>query len=205
MKKHLIKSFWTLPDVDAKVAIYIHPEDEALTVITFLAKGYASRMVDGQKKLMPRNPDRLKLVEYLLPLLPPAQAVRYGKKSNLPDVSPQKVGVRKLYSKGGNFQFDVVVSTGAFNDYFCPDATEGKHSASNWFQLERTTGKAIKALDLDLLLGLLSTVVELQKGELESDEYGWLQCKECGGMGHTIGFEGPKKIKYPCESCEGVA
>ncbi len=111
MKKHLIKSFWTLPDVDAKVAIYPHPEDEALTVITFLAKGYASRMVDGQKKLMPRNPDRLKLVEYLLPLLPPAQAVRYGKKSNLPDVSPQKVGVRKLYSKGGNFQFDVVVST----------------------------------------------------------------------------------------------
>lgn len=23
-------------------------------------------------------------------------------------------------------------------------------------------------------------------------------CKECGGMGHTIGFEGTKKIKYPC-------
>lgn len=162
MKKHLIKSFWTLPDVDAKVAIYIHPEDEALTVFTFLAKGYASRMVDGQKKLMPRNPDRLKLVEYLLPLLPKAQVVRYGKKSNLPDVSPQKVGVRKLYSKGGNFQFDVVVSTGDIGtnlpeEAFCP--------AGGWApDLERTSGKAIKALDLDLLLGLLSTVVELQKG-----------------------------------------
>ena len=29
------------------------------------------------------------------------------------------------------------------------------------------------------------------------------ECEECGGMGHTIGFEGPKKIKYPCESCDG--
>ena len=29
------------------------------------------------------------------------------------------------------------------------------------------------------------------------------ECEECGGMGHTIGFEGPKKIKYPCESCKG--
>tara|TARA_R100001594_G_scaffold59657_1_gene93650 strand:- start:50 stop:361 length:312 start_codon:yes stop_codon:yes gene_type:complete len=29
------------------------------------------------------------------------------------------------------------------------------------------------------------------------------ECDECGGMGHTIGFEGPKKIKYPCESCDG--
>ncbi len=28
-------------------------------------------------------------------------------------------------------------------------------------------------------------------------------CDECGGMGHTIGFLGRKKIKYPCESCEG--
>ena len=27
------------------------------------------------------------------------------------------------------------------------------------------------------------------------------QCSECGGMGHTIGFEGPKKIKYQCERC----
>lgn len=27
------------------------------------------------------------------------------------------------------------------------------------------------------------------------------ECEECGGLGHTIGFEGPKKIKYPCESC----
>jgi len=29
------------------------------------------------------------------------------------------------------------------------------------------------------------------------------ECDECGGMGHTIGFEGPKKIKCPCESCSG--
>ena len=28
-------------------------------------------------------------------------------------------------------------------------------------------------------------------------------CDECGGMGHTIGFEGPKRIKHPCETCGG--
>ena len=39
-----------------------------------------------------------------------------------------------------------------------------------------------------------STFVKAEAGE----------CEECGGMGHTIGFEGPKKIKYPCESCEGA-
>jgi hypothetical protein len=27
-------------------------------------------------------------------------------------------------------------------------------------------------------------------------------CDECGGLGHTIGFEGPKKIQYDCESCK---
>ena len=27
------------------------------------------------------------------------------------------------------------------------------------------------------------------------------ECDECGGMGHTFGFEGPKRIKYPCETC----
>ena len=28
-------------------------------------------------------------------------------------------------------------------------------------------------------------------------------CDECGGMGHTIGFEGPKRITHPCETCGG--
>lgn len=151
MKKHLIKSFWTLPDVDAKVAIYPHPEDKDLTVITFLAKGYAHRMVDGEKKMMPRNPDRLKLVEYLLPLLPTAQAVRYGRKSNLLDVNPNAIGVRKLYSKGGNFQFDVVVFTSDIENI------------ESW-AMEPTSGKAIKALDLDVLGGLLSTVIHIERG-----------------------------------------
>ena len=181
MKKHLIKSFWTLPDVDAKVAIYPHPEDKDLTVITFLAKGYAHRMVDGEKKMMPRNPDRLKLVEYLLPLLPTAQAVRFGRKSNLLDVNPNAIGVRKLYSKGGNFQFDVVVFTSDIENMGTEETGEdcsgsvidadSVHYASfiallhmDATALEPTTGKAIKALDLDVLGGLLSTVIHIERG-----------------------------------------
>ena len=27
------------------------------------------------------------------------------------------------------------------------------------------------------------------------------ECNECGGMGHTVGFLGKTKHKYPCESC----
>ena len=27
------------------------------------------------------------------------------------------------------------------------------------------------------------------------------ECEECGGMGHTIGFLGKTKQKYPCETC----
>ena len=38
---------------------------------------------------------------------------------------------------------------------------------------------------------------------LYSEPHPAAECDECGGMGHTIGFEGPKRIKYPCESCSG--
>jgi len=29
------------------------------------------------------------------------------------------------------------------------------------------------------------------------------ECEECGGMGYTIGFNGPQKIRYACETCAG--
>ena len=31
--------------------------------------------------------------------------------------------------------------------------------------------------------------------------YGCSACDECGGMGYTIGFEGPRKVRHPCETC----
>lgn len=31
--------------------------------------------------------------------------------------------------------------------------------------------------------------------------YGCRECDECGGMGYTIGFEGPRKVRHPCETC----
>ena len=27
------------------------------------------------------------------------------------------------------------------------------------------------------------------------------ECSECGGIGHTIGFEGSRRVSYQCESC----
>ena len=30
------------------------------------------------------------------------------------------------------------------------------------------------------------------------------ECPECGGMGHTIGFEGRRKVRHPCETCPPV-
>lgn len=44
-------------------------------------------------------------------------------------------------------------------------------------------------------------IVAAQNEAASTDVVG--ECEECGGLGHTIGFEGPKKIKYPCETCEG--
>ena len=29
------------------------------------------------------------------------------------------------------------------------------------------------------------------------------ECEECGGMGYTIGFNGPQKVRYACETCAG--
>jgi len=31
------------------------------------------------------------------------------------------------------------------------------------------------------------------------------ECEECGGMGYTIGFNGPQKVRYACETCAGGA
>ena len=28
-------------------------------------------------------------------------------------------------------------------------------------------------------------------------------CEECSGFGCTIGFEGRRKVRHPCESCDG--
>ena len=27
------------------------------------------------------------------------------------------------------------------------------------------------------------------------------ECRECGGIGWTTGFEGPRKTRHPCETC----
>jgi len=45
------------------------------------------------------------------------------------------------------------------------------------------------------------TIFESIVDEGESPDDG--ECEECGGMGHTVGFEGSKQVKYPCESCSG--
>jgi hypothetical protein len=42
-------------------------------------------------------------------------------------------------------------------------------------------------------------VARIQKYE----SYLLSHCEECGGLGHTIGFEGQKKIRFDCESCSG--
>ena len=71
------------------------------------------------------------------------------------------------------------------------------------------TYEQLKKQHDDLLDALGDMIVQFQENEQYSDlpypEAGLsgADCDECGGMGHTIGFEGPKRIKHPCETCGG--
>ena len=105
-------TFFQLPDGDndAKVGITIY---DGRTILSFLAQGNSqikdkvTKKVIGYKK---RNPHRRQLVDQILPLLPDAEFVRYGSKSGGKTATNVSApAMRKFYSKGGNFQFDLAI------------------------------------------------------------------------------------------------
>jgi len=106
-------TFFSHKGLDAKVGITVHHESGA-TILSFLAQGNSqikdkvTKEVIGYKK---RNPDRVALVDHLIPQLPNGSTVRYGSLSKgqmeTGDLSPQRM--RRLYSAGGKFQFDIAI------------------------------------------------------------------------------------------------
>ena len=74
-----------------------------------------------------------------------------------------------------------------------------------WYPSKKEAWKAAKqynSMDLDLIDG--KQIAEVLR-RLKSIPGDWhkedQECEECGGMGHTIGFLGKTKQKYPCETC----
>ena len=121
----MLKTFFKYQDLDAKVCI---ATCNSYTIVSFLAKGNSqikkSGLVVGHKR---RNPDRKAMVDRLLPLLPNAYIVRYGSKNVPPvkgDIDPATM--RKLYSKGGNFQFDIAIKSTNLPTYPALEACPGR-------------------------------------------------------------------------------
>ena len=106
-------TFYACEGLDAKVGIHLHTS--GVTLLSFLAQGNSqvknkAGTVIGYTK---RNPDRRHLVDLVLPLCEGATLCRYGSQkaglSSSTDLTPERL--RKLYSKGRNFQFDIAIPT----------------------------------------------------------------------------------------------
>tara|TARA_R110002020_G_scaffold358855_3_gene571474 strand:- start:1986 stop:2468 length:483 start_codon:yes stop_codon:yes gene_type:complete len=100
-----VRTFFKHPGFDARIAVYIRPDQERLFV-RFMSQGTSP---DGTK----RNPDHRKAFVALLPGLLEAfglpLAVRYGSSKTAPCYhNPTALGVERLFVRGRTFKFDMV-------------------------------------------------------------------------------------------------
>ena len=94
--------FFKLPGVDAKLVIIGN-------TISFLAQGNAYQMVNGERKLVSRNRERLALMKHVFPLLPLVHVIRYGRKDTEPARGMFKAEDLHKYRKAGKtYRFDIV-------------------------------------------------------------------------------------------------
>lgn len=115
--------FYKLPGIDAKLVIIDN-------TISFLAQGNAYQMVNGERKLVSRNRERLALMKHVFPLLPRVHVIRYGRKDNEPVKGMFKAEDLHKYRKAGKtYRFDIV--------------THVTDSLINRLGLVETTGKRL--------------------------------------------------------------
>ena len=107
-----ITTFYRFPDLDARIGLIMRDNQGAPDVhVAFMAKGNAYKGTGTARKLYKRNPDRTAAVDRLLAALADSGHIflcaRYGKAST-PIAYPGEGTPRALYSKGGNYRFDLL-------------------------------------------------------------------------------------------------
>ena len=108
-----ITTFYRFPDLDARIGVHV---DGHRLHLAFLAKGNAYKGTGAARKLYARNPDRTAAVDRILPMVNGPElrgyvdSVRVGKTANGPSVITDTMdGVRRSYSRGGNYRWDALV------------------------------------------------------------------------------------------------
>ena len=103
-----ITAFYRFIDLDARIGILYDPERD-VTHVAFMAQGNAYTGVGDKRRLVARNPDRRAAVDRIKGEMNPTH-VRAGKASESVRAVSGLYDMRKAYSAGRTYRFDVLVN-----------------------------------------------------------------------------------------------